>query len=69
MGRKDQGRPFQHISAAGEILYTEGMEVTAVPSDPPGRPKTALLLIAHGSREEEANADLVYVAEQLQPPT
>jgi sirohydrochlorin ferrochelatase len=28
-------------------------------------PQTAILLIAHGSRQEEANADLVYVAEQL----
>jgi sirohydrochlorin ferrochelatase len=27
--------------------------------------RTALLLIAHGSRQEEANADLVFVAEQL----
>lgn len=27
--------------------------------------KTALLLIAHGSRQEEANADLRHVAEQL----
>jgi len=27
--------------------------------------KTALLLIAHGSREEEANADLNYVLEQM----
>ena len=27
--------------------------------------RTALLLIAHGSRQEEANADLVDVAEQL----
>ena len=27
--------------------------------------RTALLLIAHGSRQEEANADLVHVAEQL----
>jgi sirohydrochlorin ferrochelatase len=31
----------------------------------PARPKTALLLIAHGSRQAEANADLVHVAEQL----
>ena len=28
--------------------------------------RTALLLIAHGSREPEANADLVYLADQLQ---
>lgn len=28
-------------------------------------PKTALLLIAHGSREENANADLYYLVEQL----
>ena len=28
-------------------------------------PKTALLLIAHGSREENANADLHYLVEQL----
>jgi sirohydrochlorin ferrochelatase len=27
--------------------------------------KTALLLIAHGSRQAEANADLLYVAESL----
>jgi sirohydrochlorin ferrochelatase len=27
--------------------------------------KTALLMIAHGSREEHANADLYYVVEQL----
>jgi sirohydrochlorin ferrochelatase len=27
--------------------------------------KTALLLIAHGSRQEEANADLLHVATQL----
>jgi sirohydrochlorin ferrochelatase len=27
--------------------------------------KTALLLIAHGSREENANADLYYLVEQL----
>ena len=27
--------------------------------------KTALLLIAHGSRQEEANADLLHVAAQL----
>ena len=27
--------------------------------------KTALLLIAHGSRQEEANADLLYVADGL----
>ncbi len=30
-----------------------------------GSPKTALLLIAHGSREENANADLYHVVEQL----
>jgi sirohydrochlorin ferrochelatase len=29
------------------------------------KPKTALLLIAHGSRQEEANADLLYVAAGL----
>jgi sirohydrochlorin ferrochelatase len=28
-------------------------------------PTTALLLIAHGSRQEEANADLFYFAEEL----
>jgi sirohydrochlorin ferrochelatase len=28
-------------------------------------PATALLLIAHGSREEEANADLLHFAEEL----
>ncbi len=31
----------------------------------PDSPKTALLLIAHGSREESANADLHYLVEQL----
>ena len=30
-----------------------------------GSPKTALLLIAHGSREENANTDLYYLVEQL----
>jgi len=29
------------------------------------RVKTALLLIAHGSRQEEANADLLHLAEEL----
>ncbi|SRR5579883_814267 len=29
------------------------------------KPKTGLLLIAHGSRQEEANADLLYVAAGL----
>jgi len=29
------------------------------------RPKTALLLIAHGSRQAEANADLLHLTEQL----
>jgi sirohydrochlorin ferrochelatase len=29
-------------------------------------PATALLLIAHGSRQEEANADLFYFAQELQ---
>lgn len=39
---------------------------TSQPSRPPSdRPRTALLLIAHGSRQDEANADLVYVVEQL----
>ena len=28
-------------------------------------PRTALLLVAHGSREQEANADLLHVVEQL----
>jgi sirohydrochlorin ferrochelatase len=28
-------------------------------------PKTAIILIAHGSREEEANADLRHLAEEL----
>jgi sirohydrochlorin ferrochelatase len=31
----------------------------------PAAPGTALLLIAHGSRQEEANADLHYVAEGM----
>lgn len=30
-----------------------------------GERRTALLLIAHGSRRAEANADLIFVAEQL----
>ena len=32
-------------------------------------PRTALLLIAHGSREEEANADLYHLVEQLRSQT
>lgn len=36
------------------------------PNDPPGHPaNTALLLIAHGSRRAEANADLEALAEQI----
>ena len=31
----------------------------------PAAPGTALLLIAHGSRQEEANADLWHVADQM----
>ncbi len=31
----------------------------------PGPPATALLLIAHGSRQEEANADLYHVVAEL----
>jgi sirohydrochlorin ferrochelatase len=37
------------------------MEPTSVPARPP----TALLLIAHGSRQEAANADLYYVVDAL----
>ena len=32
------------------------------------RPKTALLLIAHGSRQAEANADLVAGSGMFDPP-
>jgi sirohydrochlorin ferrochelatase len=37
---------------------------TALP-DGPGRPKTALLLIAHGSRHAEANRDLYYLVDEM----
>jgi sirohydrochlorin ferrochelatase len=50
---------FQHISAAGKILYTDGMHDMKTP------PKTALLLIAHGSRHADANEDLNHIAEEL----
>jgi sirohydrochlorin ferrochelatase len=69
-GDRAKGRkgliPFQHISAAGKILYTDDMH--DVKSASPGtarRPKTALLLIAHGSRQAEANADLDHVAAEM----
>src|SRR5262249_16303823 len=58
------GLSFQHISGKAEILYTEGMEPSPAHPGPP-RPKTALVLIAHGSRQDEANADLYYVVEEL----
>jgi sirohydrochlorin ferrochelatase len=41
------------------------MDASSAPSTVPPRPKTALLLIAHGSREVEANADLYYVVEAM----
>src|SRR5262245_47730010 len=52
----------QHISRRPRFLYTDRMEPS---SPPPGPPKTALVLIAHGSRNAEANADLEYLAEEM----
>jgi sirohydrochlorin ferrochelatase len=41
------------------------MQTPPNPLEPNGFPGRALLLIAHGSREEEANADLLHVVAQL----
>jgi sirohydrochlorin ferrochelatase len=54
---------FQHISVENKILYTDAMH--DVNSSAPERPRTALLLIAHGSREVEANADLFHVVAEM----
>jgi sirohydrochlorin ferrochelatase len=58
--------PFQHIGRTGKILYTDDMHDlnAASPGAIRGR-QTALLLIAHGSRHTEANADLDHVAEEM----
>src|SRR5207253_968588 len=53
-----------HRKPAPRLPAMEGPRSMIEPP-PPLLPYTALLLIAHGSRQEEANADLYHVVEDL----
>jgi sirohydrochlorin ferrochelatase len=58
--------PLQHIGRTTKILYTDDMhDLNAASRGAVRGPRTALLLIAHGSRHAEANADLEHVAGEM----
>src|SRR5262249_15923164 len=72
--------PLQHNPSLEAFLYNERSALPfgryhvfranalPMPTDPPTMfpmPRTGLLLIAHGSREPEANADLLYLVTQV----